>query len=402
MANGGARGGLGVYADNRTRAVHRWYPFAEAFSSELIEHALADAQAGALVFDPFGGSGTTAVAACELGFDCYFTEVNPYLAWLASVKVNAAAAAAGISGAPRALEIMADEVERFQPRGTASEHLVTINAKRGFLPEAALDAAAQALQIAEAAEGPLTDLVRLAVAVSLIPASNMIRRTDLRKRTTGDPAPADLRVLVSRKLREIAEDLRQLDPTGHGTARALGADIRTLETPSIRVDRIITSPPYLNGTNYCRNTKLELLLLGFIGDESGLDSLRSSSIAAGINNISKRRASPEEIPEVEKVAVVVDEVTYDARIPALIRGYFSDMQVALRNMRALAATDCTLLLDIGDSKYSGIHVDTPALLASIAQNAGWKLTDRRPLRARRSHDGSALTQDLLSFQAMPA
>ena len=91
------------------------------------------------------------------------------------------------------------------------------------------------------------------------------------------------------------------------------------------VDLVVTSPPYLNGTNYCRNTKLELLLLGLIHSENGLMDIRSKSVTAGINNVSKRIREPDVIAEVEEVATQLDECAYDVRIPRMVRAYFSDM-----------------------------------------------------------------------------
>lgn len=398
----GARGGLGVYADNRTRPIHRWYPFAEAFSSELIHQALGDAQPDAVVFDPFGGSGTTALAAAELGFDSFFTEANPYLAWLAGVKVNDAAEASRIAGGPSELRRLGQSVAAGKVAKAAPPELDGLNARRGFLPPESLRVAIGALATADDLPEALRELVRLAVAVCLIPASNMIRRTDLRKRRAGDPPPDDLREALSAKLGIIADDLSTLDPSQRrGRAVSLGNDVRQLTGPSKGIDRIITSPPYLNGTNYCRNTKLELLLLGFIDSERGLEDLRARSIAAGINNMSKRRSSPTLSEAVERVASQLDKVAYDVRIPALVRSYFSDMEQSLRRMRDASNDGCTLVLDIGDSRYSGVHVDTPDLLTGIAEGVGWKSVDRKQLRARRSYDGTPLTQDLLYFEALP-
>ena len=52
------------------------------------------------------------------------------------------------------------------------------------------------------------------------------------------------------------------------------------------IDCVITSPPYLNGTNYIRNTKLELKLNDFIDSEKDLPKYLSKGIIAGINNVS--------------------------------------------------------------------------------------------------------------------
>lgn len=70
------------------RPFHRWYPFVEGYSADLVERALIEQTADGTVLDPFGGSGTTALAAAMLGRDSVFAEVNPYMAWVADVKVN--------------------------------------------------------------------------------------------------------------------------------------------------------------------------------------------------------------------------------------------------------------------------------------------------------------------------
>ena len=54
-----------------------------------------------------------------------------------------------------------------------------------------------------------------------------------------------------------------------------------------KVDMIITSPPYINGTNYFRNTKLELWILDYIFCDSDSKKYRLEAITAGINNVTK-------------------------------------------------------------------------------------------------------------------
>ncbi len=54
-------------------------------------------------------------------------------------------------------------------------------------------------------------------------------------------------------------------------------------------------------------------------------------------------------------------------------------------------------MDIGDSRFAGVHIRTDRLLSSIAARAGLELVDSSVLRARRSHDGTPLAQVLLVF-----
>lgn len=392
------RSGLGVFGSNRQRPFHRWYPFVEGYSAELVERALAERPEGT-VLDPFGGSGTTSLAAATLGRDSVFAEVNPYLAWIADVKVNQSRALAEAGGALE-LRTVAGEVFGCLPTVDPDHAMLVADGLRGFFPEGVAEQAVGVLRlIDERLTGPAREVARLSVATSLVPASNMVRRTDLRKRTASDPAPHDLLTTIARHMQEFADDVIEHGSTLTGGARRIAGDVRHdwLEHPQVSV--VVTSPPYLNGTNYCRNTKLELLALGFIEREKDLQDLRVSMISAGINNVSKRRLEVDQIDCVEPIARQLDKVAYDARIPTLVRTYFADMRGALAQVRRHAVDGARMYFDIGDSRYCGVHVPTHTLLKQIAESEGWVFLDEDVLRTRRSYDGSRLTQVLMHFEA---
>ena len=65
-----------------------WRPFKEAFAPEIVERALSES-AGSVrhIADPFGGSGTTALAAQFFGVRPTTIEVNPFLADLIEAKI---------------------------------------------------------------------------------------------------------------------------------------------------------------------------------------------------------------------------------------------------------------------------------------------------------------------------
>lgn len=391
---------LGVFGSNKNRPFHRWYPFVEGYSAELVERALAHAAPEGVVLDPFGGSGTTALAAAMLGRDSVFAEVNPYLAWIAEVKINQSRIVAATNGGTSGLRGLAHAVSGPLPKVDDNHPLLAADAKRGFFPEGrAKEVLGLLALIDETLSSATREVGRLAVATVLVPASNMVRRTDLRKRVSRDPAPIDLREAVAARLMDCADDIDLHGLSITGSVRRIAGDVRGEWDRCPEVAVVVTSPPYLNGTNYCRNTKLELLALGFMDSEAGLSKLRVDSISAGINNISKRRSGADEIPCVERVAQKLDEVAYDQRIPTLVRTYFADMRKALIRVRKQAVMGARMYFDIGDSRYSGIHVPTHNLIAEIAEGVGWRLLGEDVIRTRRSYDGSQLTQVLLCFEA---
>jgi len=397
---GSVRNGLGVFGANKARPFHRWYPFVEGFSADLVERALNEQATPGTVLDPFGGSGTTALAAAMLGRDSVFAEANPYMAWVADVKINQSRQVAE-DGTSAELRALATELSGTLPPANENHPLLVADRRRGFFPPGIGEKAISVhALIDKALTGGAREVARLALGSALVPSSNMVRRTDLRKRVPSDPAPHDLLAMVAQHLSDFADDVDEHAATIRGSVKYIAGDVRDqwIEEPEVSV--VVTSPPYLNGTNYCRNTKLELLTLGFIESERDLTDLRVSMISAGINNVSKRRLEAEIIDCVEPVAQKLDEVAYDVRIPTLVRTYFSDMKGALSQVRKHAVKGARMYFDIGDSRYSGVHIPTHSILRQIAENEGWHFLDEEVLRKRRSYDGSELTQVLLQFEAV--
>jgi hypothetical protein len=143
---------------------------------------------------------------------------------------------------------------------------------------------------------------------------------------------------------------------------------------------------------------MELFACNFLSSEAELQKLRDRSIMAGINNVSSRKKyDVTDLPEIKKTVNKLIKESYDKRIPEMVNGYFVDMGMMFASVYENASKDALFLLDIGDSKFAGVHVDTPKLLIEVADHMGWKFKNSVQLRTRRSFDGSLLSQDLLEF-----
>ena len=159
---------------------------------------------------------------------------------------------------------------------------------------------------------------------------------------------------------------------------------------------IITSPPYANGTNYFRNTKLELWILDFIEKETDLKQYRQKAITAGINNVSSD-IEFDFMDIVEPYANKLDKLSPDKRIPKMIRAYFSDMNKVFKNFNMLLKEHGKIYFDIGDSEYYGVHIPVDKIINSIAEDNGFELIDKQILRKRHSKTGTVLSQVLLIY-----
>jgi DNA modification methylase len=401
----GIRGVDGTFYPNYGASVHRWYPYIEGFSADYAQHLIDEfAHPGCRVYDPFAGTGTTVTVAAANRLLPFYSEINPFLRLVVEAKTNVLrdvarrtgdlgayfdgvekSAAAALPAEDGALdELRAAFSDRPYFRGRRLVEIVAL--KRAFAR-----CPAPALAFAE--------LAKLALAAIAVSCSEMKRAADLRYRTDRERLADGLSPLSEyhKKVRQIRCDI---DPRMAELPSVTCLSESALTEPASRdyLDLVITSPPYLNGTNYFRNTKLELWLTGLLRNESELAGFYDAALAAGINSISRRGRPPARIAAVETVATRLDEIAYDRRIPELVRRYFSDTRLWVENVHTLLRPGGVLVVDIGDSRFAGVHVPVDELLAGIAQACGFHRTDTRVVRKRTSKDGGVLKQVLLIFE----
>ena len=199
----------------------------------------------------------------------------------------------------------------------------------------------------------------------------------------------------------MAHDLLNV-PSCDGSAievadNAIGIDQRLPEC----VDAIITSPPYLNGTNYFRNAKLELWFSRELKDQRDLRRLRFEAITAGINDVTTgktaARASVFQDKRLQGIVRRLRRDSYDTRIGDMVATYFADMWLALTSCTGRLAKHGIIALDIGDSRYGEIYVPTDAILASALEALGLQKVDDVCLRQRASRGGFPLREALLIY-----
>jgi hypothetical protein len=401
-------GALGVtFRDSKSQPIHGWYPYVEGFSATYIQDLVRSAGREGLVYDPFGGSGTVNLIAARSGIESAFSEANPFMRFVAETKANVREhAQREWPEFSRSLErvrrwISSDEFKRSASRIDLNDYAEAFNGRDFFDEEdlRQLLAIRDAIEFFAQGHSPSRELLRLALGSITVSCSHMTRRADLRRRRSDEylGRTVDVRGAYLAKVAQIERDTQQAS-VSFAPAKFVSPDARHLdEEMRGKVSLVLTSPPYLNGTNYMRNTKLELWLLGFIASEKELSQLNKVCMVCGINNVVKGRPPKHRFKPVEEVARRLDETSPDLRIPALVRGYFSDMLQVLANCATYLRPGGRVVLDIGDSKFYGVHVPTDKLLCDVAREAGLSVVGERLLARRHSRDKTPLTQVELSF-----
>lgn len=399
---------LGVtFQESKRLPIFGWYPYVEGFSAPYVREVLKRFDARRTVYDPFGGSGTTQLAASIAGLESWYCEVNPFMTFVAETKLNASRAARReLERSTTLLREFRERLDSELPRWAKKADLASYHEAfpgRKFFEEQHLGELLGALDLAASVAGgdsAVHDLLRLSVAANAVLASNMTRRADLRRRRPDEykNRVVNVQAMLSEAVSRMERDLRS-HPENAKASHFVAADCR--QVPSEfdgAFELAITSPPYLNGTNYFRNTKIELWMLGFLNSERDLSEFRNQAVCAGINNVSKSRPSYNIFADVEAVAEQLDAGSGDKRIPLLVRHYFSDMSDVMGSVFRVLEPGGRFVFDIGDSKFYGVHVPTDRLLESIAESAGFVVESSAVLAKRYSRDKTQLVQRELVFR----
>lgn len=386
----------GTFILNKYEPIHRWYSYIEGYSSCLIsaefQKLLTINPNIKTVYDPFCGTGTTALVASQKNILSYYSESNPFMRSVIETKINLVREACQTT-TTKELRRYIDIIPFYQSEVEAYWG--------GF--EKFFDAhqLSEILIIKDLIQKESNHLVKqfltLALSSIIVKVSKMIRRGDLRYATEKEYQFIDVRQCFIAKLLEIIDDI---DCYGEqllqGTIK-VSDDARNNEYLD-EFDCVITSPPYLNGTNYIRNTKLELKLNDFISSESDMSVFHSKGIVAGINNVSKRTETTVVLPLVQPYIDALKPVAYDERIAKMVNGYFNDMDIVIRKLSCSIKCGGLFTMDIGDSQFAGVHIPTHQILADICKEYGFTLFDDEILRQRKSKNGMVLSQRLLRFR----
>ena len=401
-----------TFNGGRHEPLHEWYPWLEGYSPAFVESVIGEYCPNARsVFDPFGGTGTTALTASRLGKKAYYAEINPILQFLTASKVIA------LRLRDRHRGELANELtalgETLNERIDATQQDVqlkqTYDAVFGdstfFDSDVFVDVLRCRTLIDDigCAAPLLARFLTIAVLRALIPASRLIRRGDLRFKTEKELARGriELRNEIRAALAMMARDIEDLSLIDQAPVLLLENAKNLDRIPALSVDTVITSPPYLNGTNYFRNTKVELWFLRCLKKREDLAQFRFGSMTVGINDVTAGKPVGEMPPGAAPVVEALEADAYDMRIPRMVACFASEMHMILHALAVHTRKGGTIVIDIGDSAYAGVHVPTDQFIAQSLVAAGFDLSNEVTLRQRYSRSQAKLTQKLLVFTSKP-
>jgi DNA modification methylase len=399
-----------TFHDNKMNKIHRWYPYIEGYSCTFVEQIIDNLTYNpTLIYDPLSGAGTTQIVASHKNIPSAYSEINPYMNFIIDCKVNK------VIQYIRDFEKNNDKINEFMT--TLSKNLKSVHLNEdqynkciwrlGSTDYFDREILENLLRIKFAIKeffrnSPLPEAFCLfALSTIIVTVSNMIKRADLRYKRTHEKKfkASDVVPLFTRKINEILSDISEIKDLPLCASEFVSFDAKQIpESYKRNFDLVITSPPYVNGTNYYRNTKLELVLLDFIHRMNDINMLKKEAITSGISNVTLRNIQNIKIPILQPIIDSLKKCAYDKRIPILVGNYFYDINKVFSSVSLHLTPESHLYIDIGDSQFAGVHVPTDEILIKIAERNNLELMESKFIRERYSKNGMPLKQVLLLFR----
>lgn len=390
----------GTFQLNKLEPIHNWYSYVEGYSSCLVVDELnkLDNHNIKSLYDPFGGTGTTPLVGVQNNIKSYYSESNPFMLTVIDAKINAVKNLIDNNIKSKYLKDFYNRIEAM-PLEYNDELITWDGFEKYFNQDVLYKVLTIKDEISKVIDCDSKKILMVALSSIIVPVSNTIRNGDLRYITEKEISKKnyDVKEQFLKKLAVIIDDIENSGNTINSKATKASEDARNIELTN-EIDCIITSPPYLNGTNYIRNTKLELKLNDFVITEEDLPKFHSKGIIAGINNVSRRNKIVNRLDFIDKYIKELEPVVYDSRITKMVIGYFNDMDKVIEKLALSMKDNGIFILDIGDSQFAGVHIPTHDVLTTICENHGFVKYDETVLRERRSKNNMILSQRVLRFK----
>lgn len=386
---------LGTNAGSIVIPFQQWRRFKEAFAPELIAKAVASHPAKVKsVLDPFGGSGTTALACQFLNVRPTTIEVNPFLADLIQAKLEEYEPAQVASELGSLIE---------SARNKYTDHISFFSkCPRTFIEPGDKDRWIFNTEVAQALadiisclpgvnQAPIRNLFKVLLGSAMIEASNVVvsgkgrrYRNGWQERTASYDLVFELFLsAVGRAVKDIARHAGQRSTS----YTLLRGDSRRLVKEVEECDLAIYSPPYPNSFDYTDVYNVELWMLGYLTGSVDNQSLRNSTLSSHVQLFRNYPPPPKTSKSLNRTLDQLESVKsslWNRHIPSMVGAYFQEMLELAMTITNKMPRNGRQWLVVGDSRYAGIDVPVASILIELFENAGLTVFVNDPFRSMRS------------------
>lgn len=374
---------------------HGWLRLTPAYGVRLVRDRLADLPENSVVTDPFSGTGTTPIAAAELGHIGQSVDVNEFLVWLGNVKaaryssetLSEAASAAGET--LHAISEITDSGHLWQPNLFKIEKWWSPGALHGLKIIRAM---------VDRRSGQVRDLLEVALCRSLISCSNAAfnHQSMSFKAVSEEPVlfttddVARTGSLFTAELRDVLESAR-FDLLGSAEIR-LG-DSRSGVKELALADLVLTSPPYVNRMSYIRELRPYMYWLRYLDEAADAGLLDWTAIGGtwGVATSKLNSWRPEvATPVDESMGKVCDLIRRDGGrngplLATYVHKYHHDMWEHFKAITEQVKPGGRVCYIIGNSTFYGHEVPAHEWYAEMLRSLEYSDVHVTTIRKRNSN-----------------
>jgi hypothetical protein len=356
----------------KTKAIHRWFTYKEGFSPIFVSDFIKrfKTSPNPVIFDPFGGIGTTILESSFLGYNAYSNDINPLSNYISNIK--------NTQYNIEDLEDLKNSLAEFNnskliKKAVPPQNETVVN----YFEKETLGFILQVQNWIENLQAIKTlNLFNLALLTNLEKISthrkdgNGVKR---KKNFESINSIIEIKEKISLKINEFIDDITKSNNISKSKVYYQSSfDKYELEE---KADIVITSPPYANCFDYSKVYLVELWFGNFFKEKKDQKNFRENSVISHVHYKWNPRHSSygHDLVENEIKQYLANCKLWDRKIPQMLVGYFSDMGKVLFELIPNLNKGATIGVVVGNSVYAGLPIATDILVSEIAVKLGYEL-----------------------------
>jgi tRNA G10 N-methylase Trm11 len=362
-----------------SKPIHRWYVFPHSFTDELVKALIAEWELDSsdTIVDPFAGAGTAILAAKEKGIPAQGFDLSPLSVLATQVKVA--------NYNPQRLKSHWTKLSKgilvCDPNGEQDNYPdLVVHALRGKRL-ATFHSVRQSIAALSASRAE-KEFFLLALLSILPHFSRAIATGGWLSWRASFARAESIPDAFAEQVAAMLGDVAKHHLPRRASWSAFKADARAIPLQDREVSAVICSPPYPNRHDYTRVFGVELMFAFLDWDKTR--KLRYQSFHSHPEARPRRPRSRgyKEPTFITRAIRQVAEQSEEEKVPKMLRGYFLDLHLTLREVRRILKPGGRAAFVVGNAQYHGEVIEVDQATAAIGEQCGLVCDEIRLVRER--------------------